>query len=414
MSDAETMTLTGANWLQDALLQDLLAALGAAQGKTRIVGGAVRNALMGVAIGDVDLATEHLPDETITLLKAAGFKAIPTGIEHGTVMAVKDGRSFEITTLRADVETDGRHAKVAFGATWEGDARRRDFTINALYCDHKGAILDPVGGMADIGPRNVRFIGDAEARIKEDYLRILRFYRFFASYGGGRPDAAGLKATAKLKSGLTQLSAERVWSELRKILGAKNPVRAMLWMRTASVLTTILPETELWGIDSLGPLIEAEEAMDWQADALLRLIAITPHDEARRKALAERLKLSNDDKQRLIAHAMQPEISVDLSAIALRKMIYLGSHQAIKDRLYMSYANARAKNGPLGDDVLKFAALIKCAKDYIAPIFPLKGSDLAEQGVSAGPQMGQLLKQLENDWIASNFTLGREELLAKI
>ena len=196
------------DWLDDRHLQKLLAALSAEGELARIAGGAVRNALLGQAVADIDIATTTLPDETVRRVKAAGFKAVPTGIEHGTVTAVVDGRPFEVTTLRADVETDGRRAKVSFGRDWTADAERRDFTINGLYAEADGTVVDLVGGLPDIEARRLRFIGDAETRIREDYLRILRFFRFFAWYGDGRPDAEGLKACARLKDGLDRLSAE--------------------------------------------------------------------------------------------------------------------------------------------------------------------------------------------------------------
>ncbi|RVC41275.1 CCA tRNA nucleotidyltransferase, partial [Mesorhizobium sp. M4B.F.Ca.ET.088.02.2.1] len=222
--------------------------------------------------------------------EAAGFKTVPTGIEHGTVTAIAGGKTYEVTTLRADIETDGRRAKVSFGRDWKLDAERRDFTINALYAEADGNVVDLVGGIADIAARRLRFIGDAEARIREDYLRILRFFRFFAWYGDGRPDAEGLKACARLKDGLGQLSAERIWSELKKLLSAPDPSRALLWMRQAGVLTSVLPESEKWGIDAIHGLIRTEKDLGWAADPLLRLEAMVPPDAARMKTLAERLK----------------------------------------------------------------------------------------------------------------------------
>lgn len=205
-----------AEWLKSPPLRALFDALNRDGGEARVVGGAVRNSLLGTKVSDVDLATTHLPQDTMRLVKDAGFKPVPTGIEHGTVTVVVQGRPFEVTTLRTDIETNGRHAKVVFGTDWQKDAERRDFTINALYAKADGTIVDHVGGLADIETRTLRFIGDAEARIREDYLRILRFFRFFAWYGSGRPEADGLRASARLKDGLNQLSAERVWVELSR------------------------------------------------------------------------------------------------------------------------------------------------------------------------------------------------------
>lgn len=247
-----------ADWLNDAPLQALLQALvGEGDEEARVVGGAIRNTLLGQAVADIDIATTALPATTVERAKAAGFKTVPTGIEHGTVTVVANGRPFEVTTLRQDVETNGRHAKVKFGRDWKADAERRDFTINALYCDADGSILDLVGGIADIGSRTLRFIGDAESRIEEDFLRILRFFRFFAWYGDGRPDAAGLRAATRLKAGIEQLSAERIWAEMRKLLAAPDPSRALLWMRQTGVLSLVLPESEKWGIDAIHGLTGA-------------------------------------------------------------------------------------------------------------------------------------------------------------
>ncbi len=242
-----TVNLAHEAWLQDAAVQRVFALLNADGGEGRVVGGAVRNALMGAPISDVDFATTNLPQVVMERAAAAGIKAVPTGIDHGTVTLVIDGRGFEVTTLRQDVETDGRRAKVSFGTDWQADAERRDFTINALYATADGDVVDLVNGLPDIETKTLRFIGDAHQRIAEDYLRVLRFFRFFAYCGSGRPDADGLRASARAKDKLDSLSAERVWSELRKLLAAPDPSRALLWMRTSGVLTAVLPETEKMG-----------------------------------------------------------------------------------------------------------------------------------------------------------------------
>jgi len=246
-------------WFQDPALGRVFALLNADGGEGRVVGGAVRNSLMGLAVADIDIATTLLPETVMERAAAAGIKAVPTGIAHGTVTLVIDGRPFEVTTLRTDVETDGRRAKVAFSMDWQSDAERRDLTINALYANASGEVIDLVGGLADIEKRNIRFIGNAATRIEEDYLRILRFFRFFAWYGSGRPDAEGLKASSAARSKLKTLSAERVWSELRKLLSAEDPGRALLWMRQVAVLSEILPETEKWGIDAIPALVSTEK-----------------------------------------------------------------------------------------------------------------------------------------------------------
>jgi poly(A) polymerase len=214
--------LAHAAWFNDPALKRVFALLNADGGEGRVVGGAVRNSLMGLDVSDIDVATTLTPDVVIERAKAVGIKAVPTGVEHGTVTLVIDRKPFEVTTLRADVETDGRRAKVAFSTDWQTDAERRDLTINALYVDEQGEVVDLVGGLADLEKRNIRFIGDAATRISEDYLRVLRFFRFFAYYGSGRPDADGLRACAAARSKLQTLSAERVWSEMRKLLSAER------------------------------------------------------------------------------------------------------------------------------------------------------------------------------------------------
>ncbi|TIW65252.1 MAG: CCA tRNA nucleotidyltransferase, partial [Mesorhizobium sp.] len=325
-----------ADWLNEKHLQRLLAALAEGGEQARVAGGAVRNTLLGQPVADIDIAATTLPEETIRRAEAAGFKTVPTGIEHGTVTAIAGGKAYEVTTLRADIETDGRRAKVSFGRDWKLDAERRDFTINALYAEADGNVVDLVGGIADIAARRLRFIGDAEARIREDYLRILRFFRFFAWYGDGRPDAEGLKACARLKDGLGQLSAERIWSELKKLLSAPDPSRALLWMRQAGVLTSVLPESEKWGIDAIHGLIRTERDLGWTADPLLRLEAMVPPDAARLKTLAGRLKFSAAEAERLRHWALTAAIEPKTSEGELAKKLYLGDRNGIGDRLRLS------------------------------------------------------------------------------
>jgi poly(A) polymerase len=409
-------SVAGAEWLEDAELQRLLAALNADGEEARIAGGAVRNALLGQAVADVDIATTTTPDETIRRAEAAGFKAIPTGIEHGTVTVTAGGKGHEVTTLRADVETDGRRAKVVFGRDWKADAERRDFTINALYAEADGTVVDLVGGLADLESRTLRFIGDAEARIREDYLRILRFFRFFAWYGSGRPDAEGLKACARLKDGLERLSAERVWAELKKLLSAPDPSRALLWMRQAGVLTKVLPESEKWGIDAIHGLVAAERDLGWAADAMLRLEAMVPPDAERMTALAERLKLSNAGAERLKSWALAPKIEPAGVESDLAKKLYRGGRQPIVDRLKLSLASARVRATTDNDALVEaggYSRLLKFAEKWTAPKFPLKGADLQAIGMPDGPEMGKLLKRLEDEWVEADFRLDGGALLER-
>ncbi|RWP38362.1 CCA tRNA nucleotidyltransferase [Mesorhizobium sp.] len=411
------MSLAGkADWLGERHLQRLLAALADGGEEARVAGGAVRDALIGQPVADVDIATTTVPDETIRRAEAAGFKAVPTGIEHGTVTIVAGGKPFEVTTLRADIETDGRRAKVLFGRDWKADAERRDFTINALYAEADGTIVDLVGGIADIEARRLRFIGDPEARIREDYLRILRFFRFFAWYGDGRPDAEGLKACARLKEGLGQLSVERVWSELKKLLSAPDPSRALLWMRQAGVLTSVLPESEKWGIDAIHALTRAEKDLGWTLEPLLRLEAIVPPDAARMKTLAERLRFSVSDAGRLRQWALTAPVGPKTTEAELAKRLYRGDRQGLVDRLRLSLASARARAVEDNDALLEaggFSRLLAFAGKWKKPDFPLKGADLTRLGASPGPKLGATLKNLENEWIESGFALDRGALLKR-
>ena len=406
-----------ANWLRSKPLQALFAALNRDGGEVRVVGGAVRNTLLGTKVSDVDLATTHLPEQTVRLAKEAGFKPVPTGIEHGTITVVVQGQPFEVTTLRKDIETNGRHAKVAFGTDWKTDAERRDFTINALYATADGDVIDYVGGLTDIETKTLRFIGDAEERIREDYLRILRFFRFFAWYGSGRPETDGLRASARLKDGLNQLSAERVWSELKKLLSAPDPSRAMLWMRQSGVLSAILPESEKWGIDTIHGLVRAEADLDWQVDALLRLESIVPPDAARMTELGKRLKMSNAERARLEAWARADAIKSETSEQALKKLIYRGSSQAVADRIRLAYASARQEAAASDEAMIRaggYSRLLDAVEKYEPLVFPVTGGDLLSLGVEKGPGLGEALRDLETLWIDSGFSLDREALLDKL
>ncbi|KXF76709.1 poly(A) polymerase [Paramesorhizobium deserti] len=407
-----------APWLADKHLQSLLNALSSDGEEARIVGGAIRNTLLGQEVSDIDIATTTLPEETMRRATDCGFKAVPTGIEHGTITVVAAGRPFEVTTLRADIDTDGRRAKVAFGRDWKVDAERRDFTINALYAKADGTVVDHVGGLGDIETRTLRFIGDAETRIREDFLRILRFFRFFAWYGSGRPEAQGLKACTRLKDGLTGLSRERIWDELKKLLSAPDPSRSLLWMRQTGVLNIILPESEKWGIDAIHGLVRAEQDLDWEPDALLRLESLIPPDAARMEELGERMRMSNAERARLEAWARAEAPKPNLSDLGLARRIYRGSKQAVLDRLRLALAAVRVEAAG-GDatammDAGRYARLLQQAETYEAPRFPLSGGDLIAAGVKKGPEVGRVQRALEDLWIESGFSLDRAALLDKL
>jgi poly(A) polymerase len=410
-------SVAGEAWFSDPALVRVLSLLNSDGGEARVAGGAVRNSLMGLPVADIDIATTLPPQDVVERAKAADIKAVPTGIEHGTVTLVIGGKPFEVTTLRRDVVTDGRHAEVMFGTDWQTDAERRDLTINALYATQDGTVIDLVNGLPDIESRTVRFIGDAAKRIAEDHLRILRFFRFFALYGSGRPDAEGLKACARAKDKLGRLSAERVWSETKKLLGAPDPGRALLWMRQAGVLSEILPETEKWGIDAMPGLIEAEKAFGWQPDALLRLAAIVPPDRERLRALAERLRLSKAEAAVLDGWAAAPEIAPKLAETAFDRLLYRNGPKGLSMRLRLALASARARG--LGDtDALAFAGLcqrlLARAEKWQKPAFPLTGADVLAAGVPAGPDVGTMLARIEDEWVGGNFHDDRARLLARL
>ncbi len=396
------MKVSGA-WLEDPALQTLFALLADDGAEARVNGGAVRNAILGEPVADVDLSTPLLPAEVMSRLTGAGHKAVPTGIDHGTVTAVVDGQPFEVTTLRQDVETDGRRAVVSFTTDWREDALRRDLTMNALYCSADGEVFDPLGGLPDLEARNVRFIEDADTRIREDYLRILRFFRFFAWYGRFRPDADGLKACARLREGIDTLSAERVWAEFSKLLAAPDPMRALLWMRNTSVLRHVLPEGDLWGIDAMGPLVALEQAEGWAPDAMLRLMAIVPPDVARMKSLATRLKMPNRVRDRLIgwAEAMVPRLV--LSGDELVQLLYRADLQAVADRIRLAMIEEATRDDLHG--------MLEKVEAYERPIFPLSGKDLIAQGMEPGPAVSERLKELEDRWVSGNFMATGDELL---
>ncbi len=399
--------LRGWPLLSEPQLRAVLAALDGEARATRIVGGAVRDALIGRTVTDADLATTFVPTDVIARAEAAGLKVVPTGIEHGTVTVIAQGKPFEVTTLRRDVETDGRHAVVAFTDDWKEDASRRDFTMNALYCDVAGEVLDPLGGMPDLEAGLVRFVGNPDDRIREDYLRILRFFRFFAWYGEGRPGAEGLKACGRQREGLATLSAERVWAELKRLLRAPDPGRALLWMRTTEILQKVLPES--WGIDAVPRLVAAERVEGWDVEPLARVEAMLPPDRARIEGLAERLRLSRAEARRLLDWADAPEVGPATSEKALAQLLYANGPRGVRDRLRLTLASAMAKDQQREATLLR--RLLRAAETWTKPSFPVSGKDVVARGVEQGPDVGERLKQLEERWIASGFKLTASELL---
>jgi poly(A) polymerase len=402
-----------AAFLSDPALVPVMKAIEEAGGEVRANGGTVRNALLGEPIRDVDLSTNLTPQHVTDVLQRAGIKVVPTGIEHGTVTAVSKSKGFEITTLREDVETDGRRAVVRFGLDWTADASRRDFTMNALYCDRRGKVFDPLDGYGDLVARKVRFIGDPAERIAEDRLRILRFFRFFAWYGHGRPDADGLRACVRARDGLRGLSAERIWHEFRRLLEAPDPVRAILWMRQSGILDIVLPECGGWGTDLVPRLVASETTLGWKADAMLRLMAVMPPRPETARSAAERLKMSNAEGERLLhwSEAVLPPL--ETTADELRRRLYAGEPRAIIDRLMLERARLEGAPGERDEAArIKLESMIADARAWQRPVFPVRGKDLVAAGWPPGPDMGRELARLENAWIDSGFSLTRDALLA--
>jgi poly(A) polymerase len=390
-------------WLHEPAVNRLLAALTKAGIRARFVGGCVRDALLGQPIADIDLATPARPEEVMAALAAAGLKSIPTGIAHGTVTAVVDApgpsRHFEITTLRRDVETDGRHARVAFGADWREDAARRDFTINAIYLDPDGTLHDPVGGLADLKAHRVRFVGDAATRIAEDVLRVLRYYRFEARFGHGAGDAPARIACRAAIVLLATLSAERVAGELLRLLALPAPVPALRMMAEDGVLAAVLPEATR--LARLGALIAIEPA----PDALRRLAALVAADAEAMAAIAERLRLSNVERDRLVALAPPWPIDPTAGDRGRRLTLYRLGTQRLVDLALLALADG----GPA--DIKKFLEL---AANWQPPAFPLAGRDVTALGVAPGPRVGRLLAAVREWWEAGDFTADRAACLARL
>ena len=387
----------------------VIAALTAKGADVRFVGGCVRDALLGRPVKDVDIATHDNPETVIALLKAAGIRAIPTGIAHGTVTAVTGHAHFEITTLREDVETDGRRATVAFTDDWEADAARRDFTFNAIFCAPDGTIYDPFGGIEDLKAGCVRFVGDAETRIREDVLRLLRFFRFHAWYGRGLPDGQGLAACRKLAHLLPNLSSERVAAETLRLLGAEDPSPVFALMRQEGVLTHFLAEAE--NIPRLTALVAIERGYR-EADPLRRLAAVLDVTSAGALAVTKRLKLSNVDSERLVALAApeSPATVTNDSKLRRREIYALGAAR-YRDLAFIAWAEAKAGKG--ADDEI-YAAMVAAAGTWKDTKLPVKGRDVLALGVENGPEVGRLLKKIETWWIEKDFQPDRDACLSKL
>jgi len=397
-------------WMTASATRSVIAALQAAGGPdaARFVGGCVRDALLQRDRPDIDIdiATPLVPEAVVQALEAAGVRAVPTGIEHGTITAVADGRPVEITTLRRDVDTDGRHAVVAFTTDWAEDAARRDFRMNTLYADPDGTLHDPTGcGVEDALAGRVVFVGEPATRITEDYLRILRFFRFFAHYGRGPADTAALVACAQLRAGLAGLSAERVSKELLKLLAAPDPRPALQLMRATGVLSEVLPEApalaRFEGLVGLGPD---------GADPELRLAALL--DDHSPAEVARRLRLPNSLRDRLVAAAAPgPALSADMPEAELRRTIWRLGTRATADRLRLAWATAAAATAPTDP---RWQKRVETAEQWTPPAFPVTGDDVIDAGATPGPEVGRRLRALQAWWLDADFRPDRAALLARL
>ena len=389
------LKLDAAKWRRRRGIAPLLDALGASEGLTRWVGGAVRDDLLGIAVNDFDLATRLLPEQVVERLDAAGIKPVPTGIDHGTITAISSGQPVEITTLRRDVSTDGRRATVAFSDDWKEDAARRDFTINAISADPvTGELFDYFGGLDDLEARRVRFIGEPLARIAEDHLRILRFFRFHARFGAGEPDAQALDACTRRANDLMALSRERIADELLKLLGLPDPAPTVAVMLDRAILKPVLPEIGDGALELLRALIAAEAAAGIEPNPLRRLSALLPPGSESAEKVGARLKLSNKARKRLACSGAR---SVDLPPRALAYR--LGTDCAV-DRLLMAgyVSDAREVAG------------------WTAPRLPVSGGALIARGLSKGPDVARALKRIEDLWVERDFPNGDavEDIVASV
>jgi poly(A) polymerase len=380
-----------------------------ALGEARFVGGAVRNALLGASVVDIDIAVPMPPTEALIRLRAKDIKVVETGLDHGTITAIAGHHAFEITSLRKDVETDGRHAKVVFTDDWAEDAMRRDFTINALYASADGEIFDYATGVEDLIAGKVRFMGEASARIAEDYLRVLRLFRFHAWYGKGEMDPEGLRAAAQAKDKLKTLSAERVAKELLRLLEAGNPAPVLRIMAATGILSEILPEAlQLPRVEHLAE-IDADNM--FARDGVLRLAALLDSSEAAHSA-SDRLRLSNADRTRLEQALSDNGVTAGLSARQARRLLYRIGPARFRDKVLLQWARA-----PRAAGALPWRLLLQMAETWQRPRFPLTGRDVMQAGVPQGPDVGRILAQVEDWWVGSDFAADEgacRDLLAQV
>ncbi len=405
------------DWMEAEATRAVIAALTSAGAEARFVGGCVRDAVLGRAVKDIDIATGEPPERVIALLEKAGIKAVPTGVAHGTVTAVINEARFEITTLRLDVETDGRHAKVAFTNDWARDAARRDFTINAMFLAPDGELFDPCGGLADLKEGRVRFVGDANLRIREDVLRLLRYFRFFAEFDRPPPDAEALSACKDLAGELGKLSGERVRGELMKLLTAAGAAAALEIMAEEGILPHVLPEARAFArLAALCAIEDATEAPGLSPDGLRRLASVLDVDGAGAKAVAARLRLSNADADRLKALAGRAGgLGPAADPKAVRRRLYRLGADGFRDLALIEWAGAKAADADLAETASDgYRAQLATAAGWRPPSLPVGGEDVLALGVGAGPVLGALLERIEAWWLDEDFGPDREACLKKL
>lgn len=407
--------LLKADWLETKELKKLFKAFLVNGDEVKVVGGAPRNHLLGKTVEDIDLATIFTPEEVISKAKRADIKYIPTGIEHGTVTLLINDTPFEMTTLRADVKTDGRHARVEFGTSWLEDAKRRDFTINALYVLEDGTIEDPLGtGLSDIKTQTVRFIGKAKNRIREDFLRSLRYYRFAAHYTKPPYDPLAISATINLKEGLRVLSAERIKSELFKILSAPEPVEVVTELYQNGILTALLGTAP--NIRAFFKLVELEKKLNEKADVALRLAVLSTWHKGDVERLTKRFKLSKIETKKI-----ELKVKTDLEKNSLITSLDLTEPEGrfLSNKYHFIFGKADYSAllkviYALGHCSIKLNTLvekIKLTEGYETKEFPIKGADLIKRGISPGPEVGKILERLTMAWLKSDREPSKEELL---
>ncbi len=404
-----TLSLSGQHWMDEPDTRKVVSALTKGGHGARFVGGCVRDALLDLPIKDIDIATPERPKAVMAMLRAAGIKALPTGLQHGTITAVTDSHHYEITTLRVDIETDGRRATVEFTEDWQADAERRDFTINALYADLDGTVYDYVGGVEDLKAGRVRFIGDPYQRIDEDALRILRFFRFNAWYGHGELDEAGLTACWNQARRIKELSGERLQTEILSLLGAPKPDGILKTMVDVGILRDVLGEAVQAGVDRVARLGRLEAELQ-SVDSLRRLAAVVETDSAGMDELTRRLRMSNADRKRLVDMVRPaPDVSAATDEMTLRQMLYRLGRERFIDLTFL--AAAAREDGP---DVTEIRRIVDFARAWIRPNLPVKGDDVLKRKVPQGEAVRRILTKVEDWWVEEDFPADRDRALEQL